>query len=68
MLKDLHKAVNGPWLASHPQLTTRVDLHTYSLVILKLLPPCTQQEKQAAQSECHAIQTLGSTNSISILP
>ena len=58
MLTDLHIAVSGP-LASHPQLMTGVDLHSNSLLILKLLPPCTQQQKQAAQSERLAIQALG---------
>ena len=48
MLTDLHIAVNGPWLASHPQLVTEVDLQSNSLLILKLLPPCNQQQKQAA--------------------
>ena len=50
--------VSAP-LASHPQLMTGVDLHNNSLLILKLLPPCTQQQKQAAQSEHLAIQALG---------
>ena len=58
MLTDLHIAVSG-LLASHPQLMTGVDLRSNSLLILKLLPPCTQQQKQAAQSEHLAIQTLG---------
>lgn len=57
MLTDLHIAVSG-LLASHPQLMTGVDLPSSSLLILKLLPPCTQQQKQAAQSERLAIQTL----------
>ena len=50
--------VSAP-LASHPQLMTGVDLHNNSLLILKLLPPCTQQQKQAAPSERLAIQALG---------
>jgi len=58
MLTDLHIAVSGP-LTSHLQLMTGVDLRSNSLLILKLLPPCTQQQKQAAQSERLAIQTLG---------
>ncbi|KAL0033319.1 hypothetical protein WJX77_003475 [Trebouxia sp. C0004] len=59
MLTDLHIAVNGPRLASHPQLVTGVDLQSNSLLILKLLPPCMQQQKQAAQAERHAIKALG---------
>jgi len=59
MLTDHHIAVNGLWLASHPQLVTGVDVHSNSLLVLKLLPPCTQQQKQAAQSERHAIKALG---------
>ena len=59
MLTDLHIAVNGPWLASHPQLVTGVDLQLNSLLVLKLLPPCTQQQKQEAQAERHAIEALG---------
>ena len=58
MLTDLHIAVGG-LLASHPQLMTGVDLHSNRLLILKLLPPCTQQQKQAAKSERLAIQALG---------
>ncbi len=45
MLIDLHIAVSGP-LASHPQLMTGVDLRSNSLLILKLLPPCTQSRSR----------------------
>ena len=59
MVADLHIAVNGPWLPSHPQLVTGVDLRSKRLLVLKLLPPCSDQQKMAAQSERHAIKTLG---------
>ncbi|KAL0022420.1 hypothetical protein WJX77_010601 [Trebouxia sp. C0004] len=36
-----------------------VDLQSNSLVILKFLPPRTQQQKQAAQAERHAVKALG---------
>lgn len=40
---------------------TGLDLHSDSLLLLKLLPSCThtQQQKQAFQSEQHAIEALG---------
>ena len=59
MVADLQIAINGPWLPSHPQLVTGVDLRTKLLLVLKLLPPCSDQQKLAAQSERHAIKTLG---------
>lgn len=59
MVADLQIAVNGPWLPSHPQLVTGVDLRSKCLLVLKLLPPCSDQQKLAAQSERHAITTLG---------
>ncbi len=59
MVADLQIAVNGPWLPSHPQLVTGVDLQSGQLLVLKLLPPCSDQQKIAAQSERHAIKTLG---------
>ena len=59
MVADLQIAVNGPWLPSHPQLVTGVDLQSKRLLVLKLLPPCSDQQKIAAQSERHAIKTLG---------
>ena len=59
MVADLQIAVNGPWLPSHPQLVTGVDLQSRQLLVLKLLPPCSDQQKIAAQSERHAIKTLG---------
>ena len=34
-------------------------MHSNSLLILKLSPPCTQQQKQAAQFELLGIQALG---------
>ena len=63
MVADLQIAVNGPWFPSHPQLVTGVDLQSKCLLVLKLLPPyghaCSDQQKLAAQSERHAIKTLG---------
>ncbi|DBA70146.1 TPA: hypothetical protein ACH3X2_012199 [Trebouxia sp. C0005] len=59
MVADLQIAVIGPWLPSHPQLVTGVDLRSKCLLVLKLLPPCSDQQKLAAQSERHAINTLG---------
>ena len=59
MVADLQIAVNWPWLPSHPQLVTGVDLESKRLLVLKLLPPCSDQQKMAAQSERHAIKTLG---------
>ena len=58
MLVDLHIAVNGPWQSSHPQLVTAVDLESSDLLVLKLLPPSSQQQKQAAKAEQSAISTL----------
>ena len=59
MLTDLHISINASWLSSHSQLMKGVDLHSNSLLMLKLLPPRMQQQKQAAQSERLAIQALG---------
>lgn len=59
MVADLQIAVNGPWLSSHPQLVTGVDLQSKRLLVLKLLPPCSAQQKLAAQSERYAIEALG---------
>lgn len=59
MVADLQIAVTGPWLPSHPQLITGVDLQSKRLLVLKLLPPCSDQQKLAAQSERHAIEALG---------
>ena len=54
MVEDLQIAVNGPGLPSHPQLVTGVDSLSKCLLVLKLLPPCSDQQKIAAQSERHA--------------
>ena len=59
MVADLQIAVNGPALPSHPQLVTGVDLQSKRLLVLKLLPPCSEQHKVASQCERHAIKTLG---------
>ncbi len=58
MVAEHQIAVNGPWLPSHPQLVTGVDLQSKQLLVLKLLPLCSYEQKIAAQSERHAIETL----------
>ena len=40
---DLQIAVNVPLLLSHPQLVTGLDLQSKRLLVLKLLPPCSDQ-------------------------
>ena len=45
-------------LPIHPHLVTGVDLQCKRLLVLKLLPPCSDQQKMAAQAERHAIKTL----------
>ncbi|KAL0022542.1 hypothetical protein WJX77_000474 [Trebouxia sp. C0004] len=49
-----HISINGAWLSSHPHIVTAVDLDKGSLLALKLLPPASQEEKDAAQSEKRA--------------
>ena len=68
MVADLQIAVNGPWLPSHPQLVTGGGFAVQALLVLKLLPPCSGQQKIAAQSERHAIKSLAWTASASRVP
>ena len=51
MVNEHHISMNGPWLPNHPNLVTAVDLDSGSLLAVKLLPPTSQQQKDAAQSE-----------------
>ncbi|DBA98805.1 TPA: hypothetical protein ACH3X1_014570 [Trebouxia sp. C0004] len=53
-----HISINGAWLSSHPHIVTAVDLDKGSLLALKLLPPASQEEKDAAQSEKRAVSLL----------
>ena len=58
MVDEGHISINGPWLPSHPNIVTAVDLDSGSLLAVKLLPPASQQQKDAAQSEKRAVNLL----------
>ncbi len=58
MVNEDHISINGPWLPDHPNLVTAVDLDSGSLLAVKLLPPTSQQQKEAAQSEKRAVKLL----------
>lgn len=51
-------SINGPWMPSHPNIVTAVDLVSGSLLAIKLLPPASQQQKDAAHSEKRAMNLL----------
>ena len=51
-------AIKGPWPQSHPSLVSAVDLKSSSLLVLKLLPPVSEEAQVAAQAERHAIDIL----------
>ena len=58
MVDENHISINGPWLSSHPNIVTAVDLDSGSLLVVKLLPTASQQQKDAAQSEKRAVNLL----------
>lgn len=55
---DGHISINGPSSPGHTNVMTAVDLDTGSLLALKLLPPASQQQKDAAKSEKRAVNLL----------
>lgn len=62
MLADLRIAVNGPEHSSHPELLTAVELESSDLIILKLLPPLSNEQKHVAKAEHNAIIILQLSN------
>ena len=58
MVDEAHISINGPWMASHPSIVTAVDLVSGSLLAVKLLPPASQHQKDAAKSEKRAVNLL----------
>ncbi len=58
MVEEGHISTNGPTLPSHPHIVTAVDLDKGSLLVLKFLPPASQEQKDAAQREVHAVSLL----------
>ena len=58
MVEEGHISINGPWLSSHPHIVTAVDLDKGSLLAFKLLPPASQEQKDAAQREKRAVSLL----------
>ena len=48
MVEEGRISINGPWLSSPPHIVTAVDLKKGILLALKLLPPASQQQKDAA--------------------
>jgi len=58
MVEEGHISTNGPTLPSHPHIVTAVDLDKGSLLVLKFLPPASQEQKDAAQREKRAVSLL----------
>lgn len=58
MVDEDQISINGPWMPSHPNIVTAVDLVTGGLLAIKLLPPASQPQKDAAHSEKRAVNLL----------
>jgi hypothetical protein len=58
MVEEGHISINGPWLSSHPDIVTAVDLDKGSSLAFKLLPPASQEQKDAAQCEKRVVSLL----------
>ena len=58
MVEEGRISISGPWSCNHPHIVTAVDLNNGSLLALKLLPPATQQQKDAAQRQKRAVSLL----------
>lgn len=58
MADEARISLNGPWMATHPNIVTAVDLVTGNLLAVKLLPPASRAQKDAAQAEKRAVALL----------
>ena len=58
MVEEGRISTNGPWLSSHPHTVRAVESNKGSLLALKLLPPASQQQKDAARREKSAVSLL----------
>jgi len=58
MVEEGRISISGPCLSSYPHIVTAVDLDEGTLLALKLLPPASQQQKDAAQREKRVVSLL----------